>query len=230
MIGKLPFMLCGLILAASSATCTAAPAWRESADAVLRAALTEQRKDVTRWEMQPLLTARVEERLNQMELEGATALQLGARSSVRIRGKRDGRVQAVNVWYAVRGYRQLVVANAAIRTGAALTQSNVVMGEANIFEGACEVPNEPTFWFDTRAKHNFGPGDPICAQGIEPMPLVLRGESVAVKSISGPVTITARGVAQQDGGLGKIMRIKNPGSGEIFTAAVSGRREVVVRE
>src|SRR4051794_32116056 len=101
MIKMRTFLLGGLIFVAQSGVCVAASDWRDAADGALRAALTAQHADVSRWEVQPLLTSRVEERLDGLDLVNATPSQLGARSSVRIRGKRDGRSQDVYVWYSV---------------------------------------------------------------------------------------------------------------------------------
>ncbi|HEU4652742.1 MAG TPA: flagellar basal body P-ring formation chaperone FlgA [Steroidobacteraceae bacterium] len=218
-------------LIAAQATCSAAALdWRAAAENTLRNALAEKHRDISRWELHPLLTNAIETRVDEMDVVDMAPVQFGVRSAVRIRGKRNGRMQSVNVWFAVHGYRQLKVAGTALRSGTPFTNENVVAGEADVLGIRCEVPDQPDFWVGMRAKHTLDAGDPVCADAIEPVPMVSRGEGVTVKSISGPVTITARGVAEQDGDLGNVVRIKNSASGEVFTAAVVGRREVIVRE
>jgi flagella basal body P-ring formation protein FlgA len=59
---------------------------------------------------------------------------------------------------------------------------------------------------------------------------VARGDNVAVYAKVGLVTITATGIAQEDAELGQRLKVRSPSSGEVYSAAVSGRGEVMVRE
>ncbi|MHC8306825.1 flagellar basal body P-ring formation chaperone FlgA [Pseudomonas sp. PB3P13] len=56
--------------------------------------------------------------------------------------------------------------------------------------------------------------------------LVRRGDKVKVTARQGEIQAAIQGLAMEDGRLGAVVRVKNPGSGKIIEARVTGAREV----
>jgi flagella basal body P-ring formation protein FlgA len=63
---------------------------------------------------------------------------------------------------------------------------------------------------------------------VEARPAVLRNEPVAVKLISGAISIETNGVALDDARVGQYVRIRNSASGEAFSARVVAEQSVVI--
>jgi flagella basal body P-ring formation protein FlgA len=60
-------------------------------------------------------------------------------------------------------------------------------------------------------------------------PLVRRGELIEVAAADGPLIVTLRAVAMQDGGRGEVVRVRNPDSKKEFTAQVIAESRALVR-
>ena len=73
-----------------------------------------------------------------------------------------------------------------------------------------------------KAKKNLSSGRPIRKSDIALPRLVNRGDLVTVLYQSGNLTITARGVAMENGVMGRSIRIKNPHSKRMLEAVVTG--------
>lgn len=203
-------------------------AWRSAAERSLESALSSAYSRVTDWAIEPLLGQRQEARLACGGRFDASVVRVGKRSAVRLT-RDDARAASTVVWFAVRGMQSIPSARAEIRARAALVPdlSEYVVQDALAL--ACSPIESPAALVGMRAVRTIAAGEPICTQSIERRPPVGRGEDVAVISTAGAVTIVGRAIAQQDGIVGEVLRVKSPG-GEIFSAAVSGEREVVVHD
>lgn len=200
--------------------------WRAAAERALMTALTEAHPAVTEWTVEPLLGKRQEARLADAGSFSANVVRLGKRSAVRL--TRDGSSSVV--WFDVRGMESMLSARTEIRSRTALVPDLFEYVVHDALALACSSIEGPAALAGMRTARTIRAGEPICAQAIEPRPAVGRGEDVAVISTAGAVQIVGRAVAQEDGIVGQVLQVKNPSSGEIYSAAVSSEREVVVYE
>jgi flagella basal body P-ring formation protein FlgA len=203
-------------------------AWRTVAERSLMSALTEAYPHVTQWSVEPLLGKRQETRLADLDPFRADVVRVGKRSAVRL--MRDGARASTVVWFAVRGMQALPSARTDIRAQTALVPELCEEVVHDALALTCSPVASPAALAGMRAARTIRAGEAICSQSLEPRPAVSRGEDVTVISTSGAVQIVGRGVAQQDGIVGQVLRVRNPSSGEFYSAAVSGEREVVVHD
>ena len=206
-------------------------AWRGVAESALRAALRSAHPQVASWDVEPIVGARQRALLEHSTATHADVLKVGKRSAVRMkwRDSNDRAVQAM-LWFAVSGMQSVLVAAAPLRAGEGLGTQSAMTTEKDIMALGCIAAIGPGALEGMRIRRSLREGDAICANMIEPRPAVGRGEEVLVRSVAGPVTVVARGIAEQDGAIGQKLRVRNPGSRQTFVAAVSGEREVVVNE
>lgn len=205
--------------------------WRAAADEALLPALRAAYPEVNDWTLTPLLGKGQDERLQRRLPGRVDVVRLGSRSAVRLSWREEGARSAHStIWFAVEGKQNVLTASSTIRSGTALAPQLVVQSTGNGLAVACTPIVSGQALVGMRARVTMHQGQVICAQSIEPRPPVARGEDVLVRAMAGAVTILAKGVAQQDGSLGQILRIKNPSSGDTYLAAVSGAGEVVVHE
>ena len=202
--------------------------WRAVAERSLMSALTDAYPHVTEWALEPLLGKRQETRLADLGPFRADVVRVGKRSAVRL--VRDGARSSGVVWFAVRGMQALPSARTDIRVRTALVPDLCEDVVHDALALTCSPIESPAALSGMRAARTIRAGEPICTQSIEPRPAVGRGEDVSVISTAGAVQIVGRAVAQEDGIVGQVLRVKNPASGEIYSAAVSGEREVVVHD
>lgn len=221
-------MLAALLPCAVLASDRGSEDWRAAAERSLMSALTASYPRVTEWSVEPLLGKRQEARLTDTGPLDATVIRIGKRSAVRLT-RSDPRTSSV-VWFAVRGMQSMPSARTDIRVRSALVPDLCEDAIHDVLALTCSPIESPAALAGKRAARTIRAGEPICAQSIEPRPPVGRGEDVAVISTAGAVQIVGRAVAQEDGIVGQVLRVKNPSSGEIYSAAVSGEREVVVHD
>jgi flagella basal body P-ring formation protein FlgA len=124
----------------------------------------------------------------------------------------------------------MLTAKSEVRALAALAAEAAQYELRDAMDLACEPVASPEALTGMRARVRIPAGAVLCTSSIELRPAVGRGEQVTVVSTSGPVTITGRAVAQQDGSIGDVLRVKSSSSGEIYAAAVTGEREVTVHD
>lgn len=207
-----------------------APSWRSAAEPALLRALTDAYPNVVEWASAPLLSKRQHAKLAGAERFEATVVRVGKRSAVRLARHDDTGATSTTVWFAVSGTRPILTAQADIPARAVLTPELSGYVPQDALALACTPVQSPAALSGMRAKRSIHAGAAICTESIERRPAVGRGEDVTVVSTAGAVTIVGRAVAQQDGRIGEVLRVKNPSSGEVYFAAVSGEREVVVHE
>src|SRR5262245_1207259 len=107
----------------------AAAAWAaDPGPSRLEELLRAQRPDIVRWQIERIeraAGAAVAER------DVASVGRIGARTPVRFA---DGRVR----WYAVLGYRSVLVSAHAVESGAAISTADAVPAERDVIASACE--------------------------------------------------------------------------------------------
>ena len=200
--------------------------WRTVAERSLKSALMDAYPGVTEWALQPLLGKRQEARLEGPGPFEANVVRVGKRSAVRLTRESKDSV----VWFAVGGVQSIPSARTDIRARTALVPDLCEYAVHDVLALTCSPIESPAALSGMRAARTIRAGEPICAQSLERRPAVGRGEDVTVISTAGAVQIVGRAVAQEDGIVGQVLRVKNRSSGEIYLAAVSGEREVVVHD
>ena len=80
----------------------------------------------------------------------------------------------------------------------------------------------------TRTRRIVAQGSILYEDLFEPVPLVLQGDRVNVRVHAGAVTLTAEGVAREDGRKGDLIDVQVQGRGERLKAQVQNERTVAV--
>ena len=218
----------------ASGTCLAsendASGWRVVAEETLRAELWRVHPDIDEWTIEPLVGRRQEVRLDGAGPFAATVIHIGKRSAVRLRTQKSARPGSTLIWFAVSGQQPMLIASSEIRALEPLAPGLSAYERRDAMSFACDPVPSPEALEGMRARSRIPRGAVLCMDSIERRPAVGRGEQVTVVSTYGAVTITGRAVAQEDGSLGQLLRVKNASSGETYAAAVTGEREVTVHE
>lgn len=207
---------------------SAAEAWDDVARAVLTAALREREPAVTAWDLEPLTAKRQLERLRSATPITGRVLQVGARSAISLRWA--NRSSETTVWYRVRGERDVVVVNRDAAPGSPLSPLDATQAARDVMALGCAALVETALLAGMRTRAPLRAGDAVCAEHIEPQPAVGRGERVTVHSQVGRVRVTASAIAEEDGAIGELLKVRAPVSRASYFARVTGRQEVRIDE
>ena len=184
----------------------------------LRSALAAAYPQVQRWEVRPLGSEQWE-RADAAAQD--TVVLLGARSAVR---SAAGKIH----WYAVRGLRPGLVASAALAASSPVTAAQTAVGEVDVLHPDCHPTLEADLLRGVRTRGVITAGAPFCAELLEAMPLVRRGEAVVVRSVSGGLALSGRGTALGDARAGQSVAVRTTYSSSVVQAVAVGPAEVVV--
>ncbi|MET0659439.1 MAG: flagellar basal body P-ring formation chaperone FlgA [Steroidobacteraceae bacterium] len=204
--------------------------WRSTAESALADALRNKYPNVERWLLESRISERQRERLMDIELESISPMQLGARSAVRLEWLADGKRSRTIVWFSTQGVQKVLVASGDLAAGAALQTSDASVAERDVMPLACRPAVAVEELSGTRTRVPLHGGDVICLESIEPRPAVARGEKVTVQFSAGRVAVTSKAIAQADGAIGAVLKVRNPSSGLSYLAEVIGDREVLAHE
>lgn len=219
-----------LMACAASRADVSTDEWQAKAEQALLSRLQDIYPVVSHWTIDPLLGKRQHARLRDIRDPRAEVTRIGKRSAVRLTWMHATKPASALVWFTAAGVQSVPTAKADLRGGAALAPELAEYAERDVLAVPCIALDSPSLLAGMRAKRAMRAGEVFCVDAIEPRPAVARGEAVTVISVAGAVTITAKGIAQQDGSVGQRLRVKNPSSGQTYFAAVSGEAEVTVYE
>lgn len=96
-------------------------------------------------------------------------------------------------------------------------------GATFVWRGALQL--SPTRTLPLRVK--LAGGGPVATGSPRSKPLIRRGQTVAVESRSGSLTLTVTAVSLGDGAIGDQVRFKRESTGRIFLATISGDARAV---
>ncbi len=134
----------------------------------------------------------------------------------------DGRAfAAVPVWFSVAAWKAVPVAKVDLAAGNVLRADDLVMALQDV-AGAGKVIEQMPAAAGARLRHALIRGMSVAESALEPTTAISRNEAVAVKMAAGGIVIETAGIAQANGRVGDMVKIKNPGSSEIFLATVLG--------
>lgn len=140
---------------------------------------------------------------------------------VRLELNVDGQLErALTVTVDCRLYGDVVVTNHALRAGSALTAAALAVEERDVtsLNQGCFTSVEDLVGM--QARRPIGVGEVVSRTHVEPVPVVRRGDEVALSLETGTMSLVAGGVALQDGGVGQKIRVRNADSGKVLYAEV----------
>lgn len=221
-----------VLLMPACASSQAAPAlgWVQAAQMELEQRLRAEYPDVTSWTLEPMLS---DHQLSMNDLQADIAIdavKLGKRSALQLAWREGDERVRHTLWFSVAGERSGLVAADDIQRNEALLETSLRSNPHAAWDPECVVVTSPLDVQGKRTRKALRAGDAICADAIEPKPLVARGERVTVRASAGLVTVMLAGIAEQDGNLGDRLPVRNPSSGESYMASVAAEGEVVVRQ
>lgn len=205
------------ILALFLAVSTAA----QGVPAALEAGLRAKYPEVVRWEIAALDAARAAR--SARENGPVTVVRLGARSAVAVDESRP-------LWFAVRGFRTVAVAARNLAARSAAAAEDFTLEERDVLGIGCTPLADLGAVAGTWTRRNVRAGDVLCGDALEPKPPVARGAEVAVVYSAQRIRLVAKARAERDANLGERLPVRNPTTGEIYFAVVSGDNEVTAHD
>ena len=171
--------------------------------------LRERRADVVRWQVQPLAQGASAD----ADFANAQLGRIGARTPVRFA---DGRVH----WYAVAGFRDVLVSARAIESGAPVSASDTRLESRDVLTLGCEpLPKLESRW---RARRRLAAGEVLCDSTIEPAPDVERNRAVTLSAHSGGIQVSRVLIATGDAHAGQRVRLRDKSNGDSLIGIVTG--------
>lgn len=132
----------------------------------------------------------------------------------------DGRpFAAVPVWFSVEAWKAVPVAKADLAAGSMLRAGDLVMEPRDVAQAGKVMESMPAET-GVRLRHALVRGMPVAESALEPTTAISRNQAVAVRIAAGSIVIETAGIAQANGRVGDMVKIRNPGSSEIFLATV----------
>lgn len=221
---------CAVACASAGLSAEPMPPWVQAAHATLHERLQQAYPQVTSWTLVPLLSERQLTIAEDVADVHVGAVKLGKRSALQVSWVDGERHVRQALWFSVTGEQPASLANVDVKRNELIPVASVRVAERASWEPTCETMLPGTSLDGMRARKALRAGDVLCAGDMEPKPPVSRGERVVVHSAAGLVTVVATAIAEQDGAVGDRLRVRNPGSGELYEALVTAEGEVVVRQ
>jgi flagella basal body P-ring formation protein FlgA len=149
-------------------------------------------------------------------LAGVVAQRTAVWVEIRVDGRAYG---AVPVWFAVKAWKQVPVALTNLPAGSALRREDFALETRDVMQAAKIIDRLPIEQ-GIRLRIALSRGLPVTETMLERMPAISRNQQVAVRMLAGSIVIETEGLAQADGRIGDTVKVKNPGSSEIFKGEV----------
>lgn len=119
--------------------------------------------------------------------------------------------------------REVWVANQLIRRGTLLSPDLFEKRSLDMSPSETSLIQNPEDLRNVELLRDMQPGSPVRSHDLKPAMLVKRGQLVLVSMGEGRgFLVTVRAESQQDGRLGELIRLKNPESGRLLSAMVTG--------
>lgn len=157
--------------------------------------------------------------------------RLGGKAAVPLQLHKDGkRVRTLFPRLEVQVLREVMVAVNGVARGAALAEGDVqLMKRALHTIPGTPILGGPDVLKNAVAKRYVSKGSVLVEGAFDLPPVVRSGSMVAVKLVSGGLTIIASGQAVSDGAMGQLVRVMNLDTRKDFVARVVGEDRVEVR-
>jgi len=213
-------------------------AWCDTRPATLEAALSaatgqvQERlrqldPDLSRIEVSPLARSmRVPMDTREFRVRLPVTIQLGSRVRVWVDFVRNSGAQTtLPVWLEVRAYKRVPTAARDLRLHEVIAEDAVVVREIDV-AGVRVAESLKDRSGALRTTRFIGAGRPLGVADVEPVPPILAQQTVAVRVVSNTVVIDATAVAEQEGRIGQVIRVRNQSNTARYMALVIGNKKV----
>jgi flagellar basal body P-ring formation protein FlgA len=154
------------------------------------------------------------------------------RMCVQVDGVVDGKVAgSVPVCFAAAVYCPVLVAGRALRPNEPVTEADFVLVERDLAVLGKQVLVAPADVRGKRARRYIAPETAVTAEDIVAAPAVARSQTIQVDVVTPSVVIATKGIAQEDGVLGQMIRVRSAANEATYFAQVvdAGRAQLVSR-
>ncbi len=141
----------------------------------------------------------------------------------------DQVVKSVPVLFELSGSRRVFMARHDIARGGAVSEADVELREADIFDNMNEPASPADFAKAARAKTGLRKGAILSRANLETVPDVVRGDFVVLLARDGLVSIESRVEAMQDGSVGQIIKVRPGNSNDQMSAKIIEPGKVELR-
>jgi len=142
---------------------------------------------------------------------GAVAKRMSVLIHISVNGQP---YRSIPLWFTVEASRSAAVANADMPAGESLRPEKFSSRIVDVTQFASEPVLPESIAPTMRLKQPLARGALLLGSHVEARPHVTRHQSVEVKVVSGPIRIETTGVAETEGRIGEMVRVRNPASGE----------------
>jgi len=133
----------------------------------------------------------------------------------------DGKTQReMGITADVRFFRRVLVASRMVRRGEPLAAELVERAERDVTMMKHGFYTDTAELVDLRTRRAVGLGDVLTPRHTEKIPVVRRGDEIALVAETPNLRISTTGVALQDGGMGERIRVRNQDSGKVVYGEV----------
>jgi flagella basal body P-ring formation protein FlgA len=141
----------------------------------------------------------------------------------------DGRLyRVVSLSVKLSLFREVVVANHPLPRHAVVRVADVRLERRDISVLSHKPLNDLTLVVGRRTTRMLAYGDVVASDAVELPPLIRKGDVVTLMVESPGLLITAKGVAQEEGRAGQLVRVKNAASGREILGTVESEKTVRV--
>jgi flagellar basal body P-ring formation protein FlgA len=131
----------------------------------------------------------------------------------------DGHVR----WYTVRGFGRVLVSAQARSAGDPLGAADLSSEERDVVALGCAPLTSLDAARSWRAARRLAAGEALCAQSAQPAPDVARGAAVTLSAARGAIQVSRELVAAHDAWTGERVRLRDPATGDVVKALVTGQ-------
>ncbi|MEE2657229.1 MAG: flagellar basal body P-ring formation chaperone FlgA [Candidatus Latescibacterota bacterium] len=189
----------------------------EEADSEKRGEIRYQVR--TRWQGDILLD---EPGRVQFDIHQLTSRPLRGPSVLRVDIQVDGRVEhTITLTADCRLYQDVVVTTRTMRRGGSFAQDVIEIAERDVTSQRHGFYTSLHQLEGMRSSRPIGLGDVVTHRHAQPIPIVHRGDAVAMLVRSQNMVLTTEGVALQDGGIGEKIRVRNADSGKVVYGEIA---------
>ena len=141
----------------------------------------------------------------------------------------EGRiVKSIPVWFSVAAYRQVPVARRALRPNELTSSTDFILSGMDVAAGGKPAASSVAEVTAKRARRYIPVNSPVGVGDFSTPLAVMRHQEVSVLIASGPITIEAKGVSQEDGAIGQVIKVRNPANEATYLARVANDGQVQV--
>lgn len=161
----------------------------------------------------------------ELESEGTTQVRVRRASSRPLRGPTvlrvgidvEGKTQRMmSVTADIRHMRSVLIARRMLQRGEALVEEMFELDERDITALRHDYFGELATLQGMQTRRSLAVGSVLTGNHIEAIPIVSRGDKVQLIARTSRLSVSALGLAMQDGGIGERIRVKNSDSGKIL--------------